>query len=456
MQTSPNNLTNLCRFMAELIPADIPGLVLDHAKLVLLDTLGVILAGSRSEEARHMSRRLFNDFPESRKVPSPGNFVKFDALNAALIGGLGGSTLEYEEGNSRAMGHPAIQIIPALLAASESANPSGAELITSLIAGYEAACRISRAASIRKGLHPTGTWGVVGCALAVGVLNRSQSDDLFHIANIAAAYAFSPYVKNSFAGQNVACTFAGLANYLGLLSNIFYQGGIRADAGSFQMTFSKFVSDELNLDFLDENLGRSYAIFENYFKPYPTCRFTHPALEALKSLLGDQRFAAEDIETIKVTTFKAAVHGGNITPANVEAWRFSVPYLVAAMLLEGDIGPASLSEERLRHPRLRALADKVELIFSPEYERLRPSKNAAEVTILLKDGQRFSREITDCPGDPGNPLPAEDIRDKFRLLAAPVIGHNRCEVILNYVVEIEKQPDVKKLPALLRPDHADY
>ena len=452
----PNHLFNLCRFIAELIPASIPPVVLDHAKMVLLDTLGVILAGSRSAETRHISRRLFIDFPETQSVAGPDTFKKFDALNAALISGLGGSTLEYEEGNSRAMGHPAIQIIPALLAASESANPSGVDLITSLIAGYEAACRISRAASMRRGLHPTGTWGVVGCALAVGVLNRSRPEDLCHIANIAAAYAFSPYVKNSFAGKNVACTFAGLTNYLGLLSNIFYQGGIRADAGSFQMTFSKFVSDELNPDFLDENLGRSYAIVENYFKPYPACRFTHPALEALKSLLGDQHFDPENIEAIKVATFRAAVHGGDITPPNVEAWRFSVPYLVAAMLLEGHIGPASLSEELLRHPRLRALADKVELIFSPEYERLRPDKNAAEVTILLKDGQRFSREIMDCLGDPGNPLPAEDIRDKFRLLASPVIGQNRCETLLNYVAEIEKQPNVRQLPALLRPDDADY
>lgn len=108
-------------------------------------------------------------------------------MNAALINGMAGSTLEYEEGNSSAMGHPAIQIVPAAVAGGESLGQSGADLLAGLIGGYEVAGRVSRAASIRRGLHPTGTWGVIGSALAVGILHNREAEELFENANIAAS-----------------------------------------------------------------------------------------------------------------------------------------------------------------------------------------------------------------------------------------------------------------------------
>jgi 2-methylcitrate dehydratase PrpD len=425
---------------------------LEHAKLVLLDTLGVILAGSKSEEAERTSQKLSVNSKKNHRVTCPGKSEAVDPLNAALINGIAGSTLEYEEGNSRAMGHPAIQIVPAVVAETESLGQSGENLLAGLIGGYEVACRVSRAASIRKGLHPTGTWGVVGSALAVGFLHHREPQELFEIANIAASYAFSPYIKNSFVGQNVACTFAGLVNYLGLLSNTFFENGIKADPNSFRMTFSEFVSDEFNPDILDENLGGQYAITENYFKPYPTCRFTHPALEALRSILNDQHIEPRDVKTITVTSFKAAVHAGAVAPLNVEALRFSVPYLIATMLLKGDIKLATLSDDLLQVPQLSELAAKVELVLSPEYEQSRPQNNPAKVTIRLKSGASFSHETINCLGDPRNPLPKKDICDKFKILAAPIIGQNRSNDFLNRVMKIEHEDDIRALMALLRPN----
>ena len=132
----PNNLLNLCRFLAELNPANIPFQVREHAKLVLLDTLGVMLAGSKTEEARRTSRQLSVNFLQKQGVTCPGKSEASDPLNAALINGIAGSTLEYEEGNSRAMGHPAIQIVPAAVAASESLGQSGINILAGLIGGY--------------------------------------------------------------------------------------------------------------------------------------------------------------------------------------------------------------------------------------------------------------------------------------------------------------------------------
>ncbi len=158
------------------------------------------------------------------------------------------------------------------------------------------------------------------------------------------------------------------------------------------------------------------------------------------------------MKTITVTSFQAAVHAGNVTPLNVEALRFSVPYLIAAMLLRGDINLTTLSDDLLHDPQLPGLAAKVELIFSPEYEKLRPGNNPAKVTIGLTDGKRFSHEIMNCLGDPRNPLPKKDICDKFMTLAATVIGQKRSGDFLKRVVQIEQEADIRPLMALLRPE----
>ena len=286
------------------------------------------------------------------------------------------------------------------------------------------------------------------------MLHQREPQELFEITNIASSYAFSPYIKNSFVGHNVACTFAGLTNYLGLLSNIFFENGIQADPDSFQMTFSKFVADELDPNLLDDKLGEAFAITENYFKPYPTCRFTQPALEALRSILREHPVKPQDVNTIKITSFKAAVHAGGSTPANVEAMRFSVPFLIAAMLLRGQIKLATLDNHLLHDPQLADLAAKVELVYSPEYEQLRPEKNPAMVTIELKDGAILSHEILSCLGDPLNPLPVKELCDKFMFLAEPIIGQNQSSEFLKRVMQIEYEDDVRPLVALLRPDRS--
>jgi len=445
-----NQLLNLSRFLAETDLNAMPIQVIDHAKLVLIDTIGVIIAGSGNREVNRIARRLAKCCPSDQGATCPGRPEDFDPLNAALINGMAGSTLEYEEGNSRAMGHPAIQIVPAVLADCESRDLAGADLLQGLITGYEAACRVSRASSIRRGLHPTGTWGAIGSALGVGSLRRKDPEALCQIANIVSSYAISSYTKNSFVGRNVSCTFAGLVNMVGLLANLFFDAGIRADPASLKMTFSQFVSEEFDPGALDKGLGDGYAITENYFKPYPTCRFTHPALEALRAIIQEHQIDPQEVLHIEVLSFKAAVHTGSGSPANVEAMRFSVPYLIGVMLKHGNIDLDILTEDLVHRQDIADLAEKVEMIYSPDYEQLRPVKNPAKVTLRLIDGRELSQEIMDCRGDALNPLSKQEIHNKFISLAKPVIGHDRADIFLDRIDKLESQSHVRPLVNILR------
>jgi len=448
----PDPLGYLCRFLSETELASITDAVILRAKLVLLDTYGVILAGSTSAEVQRFANRISRRPLNPAGATCPGRAGDFDPLVAALVNGMAGSALEYEEGNSRAMGHPAIQMVPAITAAAESSGLPGAGLIKGLIGGYEAACRVSRASKLREGLHPTGTWGVIGAALGVGSLYGRNPEALLEIANIAASYTLSPYVKNSFMGENVSCTFAGMVNHVGLMANLFYDSGFHADPKSFQKTFSCFVSERLDTERLTENLGCGFAISENYFKPYPTCRFTQPALDALSELLEKESIAPEQVEEIIVYSYRAAVHSLCGPPPNAEALRFSIPYLLGVMLTRGRVDMVTLQAPVLEDPLVTALAEKVKLVFEPEYEKLRPRRNPARIRLRLKTGVEFVQEVMNGRGDPTLPLSEQEIVDKFFYLAEPIIGKNRAHRFVGAIRGLEAQADVRPMMALLRPD----
>lgn len=448
MKSSP--LLNLSDFVSAIRPEELDPSLVSHSRLVLLDTLGAIIAGSSKGEISKLLAELPTEGNGKGRASCLGRPERVLPLTAAMVNGIAGSSLEFEEGNSWAYGHPAIQIVPALIAECEGRRTSGRELLAGLIGGYESAVRVSRASSLRKGLHPTGTWGTVGAALGVGRARRRTGDELCQIANLAASYAISPYVKNSFVGRNVASTFAGVTNYFGLLANLFFDCGIGADEASFEVTFSRFVSDHFKEEALDEGLGKNYYITTNYFKPYPGCRFAHSPIDALKAILEARPLRPEEVKAIRVETFQAAAHCDTKTPQNPEAVRFSIPYLFAILILYGNLTLETMERVSVEDPRLKALAEKVEVKAVVRYEELRPRHNPTRVTIQLKDGRELTHEVMNALGDPLAPLGEEGLSKKFISLASPAIGKDQAETFWEKSYHLERMEDIGPLIGMLR------
>jgi 2-methylcitrate dehydratase PrpD len=444
-----DSLLNLCRFVSTIRIEDLDPSLVSHCRLVLVDTIGAVIAGSAGKVISGLLARL----PREGNGGSSclGRRGRLSPATAALINGIAGSSLEFEEGNSWAYGHPAIQMVPALVATCESRRAPGRELLAGLIAGYESAARVSRASSLRKGLHPTGTWGTVGAALGVGRMHGRRPDELCQVANLSASYAISPYVKNSFVGENVASTFAGITNHFGVLANLFFDCGIRADGSSLKMTFSRFVSERFQEETLDEGLGGSYYIATNYFKPYPSCRFAHSPIDALKAILQERPLHPEEVERIRVETFQAAVHCDTVDLPNPEAIRFSIPYLFAVLIVHGDLGLATMEKVSLSDPMLKSLAGKVEMKVLARYDELRPRHNPTRVVIRLKNGQELAHEVMNALGDPLRPLSEEALFGKFISLTSPVIGKEKAEIFWEKSRQLEKVEDIEPLIGLLRP-----
>ena len=444
-----SSLLNLTRYLAGLSLRDLDPEVVDRARWILIDTAGIMVAGALNPEVVRLGERLGPPGEGPVGVTWPGAAGLWPPQEAALLGGLAGAGLEFEEGHSLAGGHPAIQMLPALLAKAEAGGLGGEELILGLVAGYETGTRLNRAASLRQGLHPSGTWGVVGSALGQARLLRLSAGEMVELANLAASFCLTPYVKNSFAGFSVAAAFAGMTNHLSLLAGLLYESGLRADPGSLRATFSRFLSPSLNPEELDRDLGQEPALAGNYFKPYPTCRFTHPALDALEAIRQENGFTPQEVAKIEVASFAAAVHLGPMPPPNPEAMRFSLPFQLAALLIKGGIDLTTMTEETLRDPKVVDLASRVELSLSERYEELRPSLNPARVTVVLKDGQRRSHEVLKARGDPDRPLSRAELRTKFKRLAEPILGEEPCRRFLDQAAHLEEIPDLRPFLTLL-------
>ena len=162
----------------------------------------------------------------------------------------------------------------------------------------------------------------IGAALGVGLLKSRPPEDLAAIAELAAGSLAAPWVENAFGGWSASCMFAGGANQAGIMANLQFDAGLRAAPGSLEKAFSTFVSDRFDWEQLAVGHGDRPAILGNYCKPYPTCRYTHPALDAVQQLMAEGMVDIDRIAQIRVASFKAATHMPQQPMRNPEAIRF--------------------------------------------------------------------------------------------------------------------------------------
>jgi 2-methylcitrate dehydratase PrpD len=172
------------------------------------------------------------------------------------------------------------------------------------------------------------------------------------------------------------------------------------------------------------DLGTRWLIRDQYFKAYPVCRWAQPAVEAALALQRAHSFAAGDIAKIVVESFREAVAlgAGCALPATTEDAQYSLPYPVAAALAFGRIGADEVEMPLLADPRVRRLFTLMSVVEDAEFSRRFPQERWARVRITLNDGRELVSEPAVARGNPENPLGDTEILEKFRSLAAPVVG----------------------------------
>lgn len=441
-------LKELCHFVATRRFDDFPASAVERAKHVIMDTLGVVLGGSRDDPIEKLAG-LLGPSMNHRVSTRLGHQEKLSPVHAALLNGAAGSTREFEEGNSKALGHPAIQLIPAALAHAESVGEDGKKFLEGVILGYEVAGRIGSSAPLRMGFHPNGTWGTVGAAAAVAKISGMKAHEIFEMANIASSFGITSYTGNSLHGNNISQMYAAMSNYFGILSYHLFRSGFSSSPENLRVTFGQLISEGLKEERLAKSLGEGYLIERNYFKMYPTCRFTHSALDAFRVALQKEPVKVDQIRRIDVYTFQWALLMENHEPENRDAMRFSIPHLLGLSLVSGSVNLKTIEEVPKYEDQIKVIAEKTFLHEDEKINQMLPDKRGARVVIALQDGRRIEGSVDDPEGGELHPYPVSRLESKFNDLATPILGVKRTRKVLELLKGLESLDRVERLTDLL-------
>ncbi|MBZ8131821.1 MmgE/PrpD family protein [Afifella sp. IM 167] len=413
---------------------DVPEEVLHHAKLIVRDTLGVMLAGSTLPEIRNLAQtapRL-----AAGRASLFGTELKAAAHMAALVNGAGGVSLELDEGNQFAVNHPAVHIMPALWALAEEEGSSGAAFLEAFIAAYEIAVRVGRATKLRDAVHPFGTHMIVGTAVGAARLLGFDARLTARAIELAAGLPVASSQLAANTGASARNLFTGFTNHNGLLAARFALAGFCGEPGALDSVFGKILGERFEIE-VEARLSE-FFLTRNYFKIYACSRWNHAPIEAVAELRRAHDLKAEDVSAIEVYTYDPATRLGGNKVANAYAGKHSIAFNVAAQLLHGSNDFDVYTEAVVRDPKMVALIDKVRVTEDPELTALLPGVRAARVEVVLASCERVSAR-SDVPiGGFENPLGEDALLAKFRRLAAMAVPDAKIGQIDEMVARLEK------------------
>ena len=445
-----NYLDKLVAFVCRTNFNDLPQAVVLRAKEVMADTLSVIAAGAQEDEVKGLTKRLVDH--KSRQVASLiGSGMRTEPSKAALINGTAGTFLELDEGNQFGRGHPGIHVVPAALAMAEEGRLSGKDLLTALVLGYEIGTRIGIACKIRMSMHPHGTWGTVGAAVAVGKLMGYSEAAMREMINVSSSLGLATSRKTMLEGGTVRNVYSGVSNFMGVLAHQLVQSGFTGEADGLKTVYGSVVSDTFSPEAMTEELGRRFEIARNYFKMHACCRYNHGTLDALEKIMAKKPLKAGEIESVDVETYSLAAQLCDRNPQNMLAAKFSIPFAVATLIVHGRTDVGCFTPQAVRSDEIQALAKRVAVKEDPKLTAMMPSRRPSRVRVTLKSGEKLGAEVTMNKGDFEDPYGPADLKKKYYSLSDPVWGHEKAEQIRSQIMAVEKIKDVNQVTALIAP-----
>lgn len=399
----------------------LPKPVQHQARRCLLDLIGVAAAGTGTKLSAVLRDHAADPGLESG-APLLFDGRRTPAAQAALANAGTIDSMDGHDGHRMTKGHAGATVLPAALAFIDNSNKLE-DLLTALVVGYEVSLRAGVALhETATDYHSSGAWNAIGAA-AVGArflgLDTTKMAHALGIAEYSAprgpmmrAIHHPTMVKDSSAWGAQAGVSAAL---------LAAQGFTGAPA-------------EL-VDFLEAeaSFGERWMITEQYFKPYPVCRWAHPAIQAGLTLMAHHGLTAQDIQTVEVATFDAATRLHTRNPLTTEEAQYSLPFSLAAALVHGELVPESILAPQ-DDAKALALAGKIRLTASPRMTEEFPAVRQAQVSITMTDGRALHSELTEADGDPESPLDDPALVAKFHkntLSLEPGYSHAIAESVLS-------------------------
>ncbi len=447
----------IAEFAATLKFEDLSPEAIYQAKRFLLDSLGCALGGYRQHDVI-LALQVLGEIAGRGPCTVIGSGQRVDPVSASLANALMIRCMDYNDIYwKQDPSHPS-DIFPAALAGCERAGSDGRELIVGLVLGHEFECRFCEAAfpGIReRGWHHATLTAFVSPIVAGRALHLS-AEQIQHAIGISASRHATLGAVTAGKLTMMKNTVDPMATQSGVLAALMaekgYTGPEHVVDGKEGLTHC--FGPEWKLDVLTEGLGESWRITQCGMKFFPTEALTHAPISAVLDLVHEHKLKPEQVEKVHIRSLPRAADilsdPSKYDPHTKETADHSLPYVIAAALVDRQVTPAQFTPEKIMDAEIRAQLRKVEVVGDPEIEKLFPALQRVIVSIRTTSGQEFTRQLDYPKGDPRNPLSDTEIEEKFAALAGGVLSRAAQKKVRAAVWELEKLESVSALMKLLK------
>lgn len=438
--------TQLAQHFHKFDYRQLPDASRNSVKRLLLDYLGVAIAGSQTESG-HAARMFAQCSGTKAESTLIGDTVRVPAANAAFANAISSHSIELDDIDVIALFHFSPPVFSAALAAAEQHSASGKQLLVALAAGCEMMERVSRAAnnSLRnRAFHTTPTCGVFGATVAAAKLFRLTPAKLTSAFGLAGAQAsglmemYGPSMQKRFnpgpAARN-GVTAAGMAHFGFTGADTIFEG---------ERGFLRAFTDKSDASQLTAGLDQPYQL-DIEFKPYSCARPIHNAIDCALEIRKQHQPKLDEIKHIAMARHPDwALYHQNKTPQTYHEAQVSLPYSVAVALKEGAALLKQYTDRKLKDPVLRRISDIVDITVDSSL----PRGVSCKMTMTMNDGRQFVSQVDYPKGSIQNSMSDAELRFKFDTLAIPVIGEAHAAQLADLVAGVEQVSDIGKMMRL--------
>src|SRR5436853_990843 len=430
-----------------------------QAKRFLLDSVGCAPGGYQQHDVK-IALQVIDEIAGRGPATVIGTGKKIDPVSASFANALMISCMDYNDIDWKQDPSHHSDIFPAALACCERAKSNGKELIVSLVLGHEFEMRFCEAAfpGIReRGWHHATLTAFVSPIVAGRALQRN-GEQMQHAIGIAASRQCTlgavtagklTMMKNT---VDPMATQSGV--FAALLAEKGYTGPEHVVDGKEGLT--QCFGPEWKLDVLTQGLGDSWRITQCGMKFFPTEALTHAPISAVLDLVKENDLHPDQVEKIQIRSLARAADilsdPSKYDPHTKETADHSLPYVIAAALVDRQVTPAQFTLQKIMDPIIRGQLNKVEVVADPEIEKVFPALQWVSVSITTNEGKSVTDQLDYPKGDPRNPLTDQEVEEKFSALGDGVLSKAQQEKLKDAIWNLEKLNSVNQLMALMKSD----
>ncbi len=449
----------MAEFAVHLKFSDLSKEVVDTAKRFLFDTIGCSFGGYRVEDAK-IALDVLREMGGNPEATVIGSGEKTSAVNASLANSIMVRAMDYNDIYwKQDPSHPS-DLIPAVLATAEKYDKSGQDVIVGIVLAYEFEMRLCEFAipGIRERKWHHATLTQFASPIAAGKMMGLTVNQMANAIGISGSHNFTPGAVTAGKLTMMKNTVDPMAVQSGVFAAELARKGYQGPEAIFEGKegFVDTFGGEFDLDVLTQDLGKSFRILNCSMKAFPTEALTHSPITAALDLVHQHNLKPERVARVVVHTIERArdilADPSKYNPTTKETADHSLPYVIAAAIVDGKITPEEFEFQKLNDPRIRALLPKIEVVADSELEAVFPELKASIVEIETTDGRKLKRRVDYPKGDYRAPMTPDELTVKFSSLANPIFSPHKQRTISDAIWHLDEFANAREFMGLLIAD----